>query len=394
LKKCARGIAVDKTIYFDNAATTFPKPEEVYTFMDTFYRNCGVNVGRGQHKLSSKASSLVVETRDLLLNLFYSPNKKVVFTHTATEALNIILQGISIGDNYNIYLSPFEHNAVTRVINHLQEIYKLNVYTLAFDRQTFTYDLEKIKYQFAENKPNVTVVSHASNVCGVVAPIYEICEMSKAYNAINVIDMCQTAGLIKSDLSGENIDFAVFAGHKTLYGPLGIAGFVCSGNLKPNSLIYGGTGVDSANQNLPETIPEKYEIASPNIMAIAGLNAALKWIEKIGIESIIKVEKENHRRLLEVLNKFDNIKIISPISTDTSIGVVSCTFDDYSSDNIGQILNEHNIAVRTGLHCAPFAHRFLGTFPAGTVRFSVSFFNKDDDFIKLQEVLAHIAENT
>jgi len=385
---------MNNTVYFDNAATTFPKPEAVYTFTDKFYRECGVNVGRGQHKLALTASSLVTDTRTLLLNLFHCPNKKVVFTHTATEALNIILQGLSIGDYYNIYISPFEHNAVTRVINHLQSIYKLNIYTLAVDKNTFTYDLEKIKYQFAENRPNIVVVSHASNVCGVVAPIDKICVLSKAYDAINVIDMCQTAGLVDTDLSSGAIDFAVFAGHKTLYGPLGVAGFIFSSAVKPLPLLYGGTGVDSANQSLPETIPERYEVASPNIMAISGLNAALKWIEKIGIKSLFEKEKENHKRLLEVLKIFGNIKIVSPIDEEIGIGVVSCVFDGYSSDSIGQILNEHNIAVRTGLHCAPYAHEFLGTFPSGTVRFSVSYFNDDSDFEKLQEVLEIIEINS
>lgn len=384
---------MNNTVYFDNAATTFPKPEVVYAFTDKFYRECGVNVGRGQHRLASIASNLVLETRELLLNLFHCTNKKVVFTHTATEALNTILRGLPITDNFNIYLSPFEHNAVTRTIHHLQSIYKLNIYTLAVDRNSLDYDLEKIKYQFVDNKPNIVVISHASNVCGLVAPIDKICKMSKQYEAVNVIDMCQTAGLIDSDLSSDNIDFAVFAGHKTLYGPLGIAGFVCGNNLKLAPLIFGGTGVDSASQNLPEDIPERYEVASPNIMAIAGLNAAGKWIKETGIDNIYKKEKDNHEKLLNVLRKFSNIKIVGYSNIASTIGVVSCVFDDYSSDNIGQILSDNDIAVRTGLHCAPFAHQFLGTFPAGTVRFSVSYFNDAIDFEKLREVLEYIEDN-
>lgn len=380
-------------IYFDNAATTFPKPEQVYTFMDQFYREYGVNVGRGQHKLAYTASKLVDDTRNLLLKLFRCPNKKVVFTHTATEALNVVLQGLSYCDNLNIYLSPFEHNAVTRVIHHMKSKYKLNIYALDVDKVTKSYDLEKIQYQFAEKKPNIVIISHASNVCGIIAPFQQICGLSKKYGAINVIDMCQTAGLIDTDLSSKSIDFAVFAGHKTLYGPLGVAGFICETDLKPSPLFFGGTGVDSANQDLPETIPERYEIASPNIMAIAGLNAALKWIDVTGINNIYNAEKANHSRLLEVLNDFTNIKVVGSTDLDNTVGVVSCVFDGYSSDNIGQILSNHNIAVRTGLHCAPAAHNFLGTFPAGTVRFSVSYFNNESDFEKLREVLNYIDEN-
>jgi cysteine desulfurase family protein len=380
--------------YFDNAATTFPKPEAVYAFTDKFYREFGVNVGRGQHKQSSTASKLRDETRELLLTLFHCPAKKAVFTHTATEALNIILQGLNITDNSNIYLSPFEHNAVTRVVCHLQSIYKLNVHTLAVDKNTLTYDLEKIKYQFAEEKPHFVVVSHASNVCGLIAPIKEICELSKKHNAVNVIDMAQTAGLIDTDISSIIYDFTVFAGHKTLYAPFGIAGFICSGDIAPKPLIYGGTGNDSSNQELSATIPDRYEVGSPNIAAMAGLNASLKWIEETGIENIYTKEKKNHAELIYVLRNFQNIRIICQKNKNNSIGVVSCLFDGFTSDNIGQILSGRDIAVRTGLHCAPHAHKFLDTFPAGTVRFSVSYFNTKDDFDNLNKALQYIADNS
>ena len=382
-----------QTAYFDNAATTFPKPEAVYAFMDSFYRECGVNVGRGQHKLAAKASALVAETRNLILDLLHCSNKKVVFTHTATEALNIILRGIPLADKYNIYISPFEHNAVTRVLTYLGTLYDIKVHELAIDKKTLIYNLDEVAYQFSENKPSLVVVSHASNVCGLLAPIAEICDMAKQYKAITVIDMCQTAGLVDTDLSSDNYDFAVFAGHKTMYGPLGVAGFVCNGRISPTPLIYGGTGVDSANQSLPVTIPERYEVASPNIMAIAGLNASLKWLNETGIDNVYRKEMENQLSLLSRLRNFPNIRIIGDSCTGEMIGVVSCVFDGYSSDDIGHVLSDHDVAVRVGLHCAPLAHRFLGTFPAGTVRFSVSYFNTDEDFTKLDKVLCLIAES-
>ena len=230
-------------------------------------------------------------------------------------------------------------------------------------------------------------------MCGVVAPIHKLCNMAKAFGAITLVDMCQTAGLIDTDLSGENIDFAVFAGHKTLYSPLGVAGVVSDFKIKPEPLIYGGTGVESANQALPETVPERYEVASPNIAAIAGLNASLKWIQKVGIDNIYLKEQANRDKLIGVLQKFSNISVIE-VKGSEAIGVVSCTFEGYSSDNIGQILSEQNIAVRTGLHCAPYAHKFIGTFPAGTVRFSVSYFNNDEDFERLETALEYIEENS
>jgi cysteine desulfurase family protein len=377
--------------YFDNAATTFPKPESVYTFTDEFYRECGVNVGRGQHLLAAKASALLAGTRKKLCDLCHCQNKSVVFTHTATEALNLILRGIGINNGYNVYITPFEHNSIIRTLHHLSNLFSLKIHTLAFDIKCGKYDLEKITKQFKDNPPNVVMICHASNVCGVIAPISEICKLSKSYNAINVIDMCQTMGLIDTDLSLNTIDYAVFAGHKTLYAPFGIAGFICNPNIRLEPLIYGGTGTDSANPEMPDTFPERYEAGSQNIMAIAGLNAALDWINDIGIENIYNQEQQNRERLLDMLNEYDNIKIILPFSE--SIGVVSCLFDDYSSDSIGMILSEHNVAVRTGLHCSPNAHKLLGTYPAGTVRFSVSYFNNDEDFAYLDNALNYIYEN-
>lgn len=384
---------MEKVAYFDNAATTFPKPESVYDFTNQFYRECGVNVGRGQHKLASKASALVQETRELLLELFHCAAKKVVFTHTATEAINLVLRGLPINDNYTVYISPFEHNAVTRVLYHLQTMYDIYVETLSFDKKTMTYDMARIRNQFAEKKPNWMVVSHASNVCGLVSPIKELCHLSKEFGSINIVDMCQTAGLVDTDLSGEDIDFAVFAGHKTLYSPLGVAGVVSSFSIKPKPLLFGGTGFESANQALPESVPERYEVASPDIAAIAGLNASLKWIKETGIQNIYEKEQENYKRLVELLSRYENIRIIDTHDAE-SIGVVSCLFDGYGSDSIGQILSEQNVAVRTGLHCAPTAHKFIGTFPAGTVRFSVSYFNTDEDFDVLEAALDYIELNS
>ena len=269
---------MNKTTYFDNAATTFPKPEEVLEFMDSFYRECGVNVGRGQYKLASKASGLVEETRKLLLELNHCQNRQVVFTPSATEALNIILRGISIKDTANIYLTPFEHNAVTRVFHFLSNTKKVNIHILSFDKDLSIYDIDGIKNQFNTSKPDVVVISHASNVCGMVAPIAEICALSKSYGAINVIDMCQTMGLTDTNLNNENIDYAVFAAHKTLYGSLGLGGFICKSDAILEPLLYGGTGIDSANQSMPKYLPSRFEVGSQNIVAIAGLNAALKWL--------------------------------------------------------------------------------------------------------------------
>lgn len=383
---------MNKTAYFDNAATTFPKPESVYSDMNKFYRESGVNVARGQYKLADRANIIVAETRELLLKLFHCPQKQVVFSHSATESLNIILQGLDWSNETNVYISPFEHNAVTRVLKHISNTYRINIVELKVDRKSLEFDLEGIKYQFQNANPRAVVVCHASNVCGVIAPIKEIFDFAKTYDATTVVDMAQTAGLIETDLTSVKADFAVFAGHKTLYGPFGIAGFISDKNVNLKPLLYGGTGIDSANQEMPSTIPERYEVGSLNIMAISGLNASLKWINETGIDRIKECEQENQRKLLAILSEYRNINIVGNCF-ENKIGVVSCVFDGYSCDNIGQVLSEHDIAVRTGLHCSPTAHKFLGTFPSGTVRFSVCYFTKEEDFEMLKQAIEFIKIN-
>ena len=380
--------------YFDNSATTFPKPEEVYSFMDKFYRENGVNVGRGQHKLASKASFLVDETRKLLLEILHCKNKGVVFTSTATEGINLVLQGREWKENSTVYISPFEHNAVTRTLFHLKDRYSLKIKRLAFNREKIEYDLEQIKVDFKEENPDVVICSHSSNVFGIVTPVEKIVEESKKYGAFNFIDMCQTAGLIDLNVGNENIDAVVFAGHKTLYGPLGVSGVVMKKDIELKPLIYGGTGVESANQNMPDIFPIKYEGGSHNILAISGLNASLKWLKNIGIENIYKKEKEIFNKLISLLKNYENIEIVGYREAKEQVGVVSCVFKGYAPDEIGQVLSDMDIAVRTGLHCSPYAHEFFGTFPAGTVRLSVSYFTTDDELDKLKVALDYIRENS
>ena len=377
--------------YFDNAATTFPKPEEVYQYMDSFYRNYGVNIGRGSYDTAITASSVMEDTRNLLLELFHAQGKKVLFQPTATEALNLVLRGLPWHDGMVVYVTPFEHNAVTRTLNYIQKDYKLHIIELAVDRNTLSYQLEKIAYQFQDAQPSVVIASHASNVCGVIAPIERIFPLAKKYSAITVADMSQTAGLVDIDLIAAQVDYAVFAGHKTLYGPFGASGVIVPLNVDLLPLIFGGTGIESANPLMPDILPEKYEAGSHNVQAIAGLYAALKWSKKTGISVIRERESKARERLLEILSDYPFIHTIK--GEAATVGVVSCVFDGYSSDSIGQVLNDQGIACRVGLHCAPTAHRFLGTFPAGTVRFSVGYFTTEKDFEKLQAALDYIEEN-
>lgn len=381
---------MENIVYFDNAATTFPKPECVYTAMDQFARICGVSIGRGQHSLSSKAAYIADETRELLQELFHASNKKVVFTNTATEALNIIIRGINIPKGANVYISPFEHNAVTRTLHYLQKQNNFQIIQLACSKDTYQIDIDGVAAQFKSDKPFCVIASHISNVLGAIAPIESLFSEAKKYDAITVTDMCQSAGLIDTNIASSDFDYAVFAGHKTLYGPLGISGFITSFPRELPPLIIGGTGIDSANQDMPDDIPVKYEAGSHNSTAIAGLNASLKWLLENGMDNIHQKELMYYKKLCNLLSSYDNIKLYLP---ENGIGVVSCDFDGYSSSEIGQVISK-KIAIRSGLHCAPLAHKFIGTFPSGTVRFSVSYFNTDHDFEVLEEMLDYIEENS
>ena len=378
--------------YFDNAATTYPKPECVYTFMDQFYRQSGGNAGRGHYSLAQSAGELILDTRKRIQELLHCPAKQVVFTPTATIALNIIIQGIIASGVKNIYISPFEHNAVTRTLHHYEQIERISVTQLSVTKD-LKYDLEKIRYQFDAVKPDLVIVSHASNTIGLVAPIEDIFSLAKKYDAYTLVDMAQSAGLIDCNIGLNCIDFAVFAGHKTLYGPTGISGFVMEPSIKLPVVLFGGTGYESANQDMPESIPEKYEMGTLNVVGIAGLNASLKWIQEKTIETLAQREQENRGKLLEILNNYEFIRIVGNYESNEYVGIVSCLIEGISSDSAGNIFDRQGISVRTGLHCAPLAHKFMGTYPAGTIRFSVNYFTSEEDFEQLIEALDFIEEN-
>lgn len=377
--------------YFDNAATTFPKPDCVYQYMDEFYRKSGGSVGRGQYDLALSTENMVKDTRMRVTRLLHCPAKQVIFEPTATIALNIIIQGMIEGGATNIYISPFEHNAVTRVLHHYDKSGRIKIYQLSVSTE-LQYDFQRIRYQFDSVKPDLVIVSHGSNVCGLVSPIEEIFALAKRYGAFTLADMAQTAGLVDCNVGLESFDFAVFAGHKTMYGPTGISGFVMNPGIKMPAVIFGGTGYDSANQDMPESLPERYEMGTLNIAGIAGLNAALQWIEERSVDWLWEKEKKNRQRLLDVLQEFDVVKIVGNYEGGKYVGIVSCLIEGISSDSAGGIFNRGGVAVRTGLQCAPLAHQFLGTYPAGTVRFSVSSFTCAEDFGELKRVLQYIEE--
>ncbi|WFD11310.1 aminotransferase class V-fold PLP-dependent enzyme [Tepidibacter hydrothermalis] len=384
---------LDNIVYLDNAATTFPKPERVYEQMDKVGRAYGVNAGRSSYKLAKMANKLIDETKSELGSLVNTNENDIVFSPSATIAFNQILQGLDFKTINNVYVTPFEHNAVMRTLNFLQKKYKFDIIIIPFDNKTFELDKSKLKIKFANNNPDIIIMSHVSNVTGYILPIEEIIQVASKYQPIVILDAAQSLGLISIDLSKLDVDFLVFAGHKTLYGPFGIAGFINNykkGNL--NEYILGGTGSDSLNLNMPEEGPLRYEAGSQNINAVAGLNASLKWIKETGVENIFRKKKILTEKIISKLQKLYDINLYIPNNLDRHIGIVSFCLGDYNSNELGQILDEEfNISVRSGYHCSPFMQEFLQTqHNSGTVRISLGYFNSEEDIDKLIESLEEL----
>lgn len=381
-----------ETAYFDNAATTFPKPSVVYDYADSFYRNSGGNIGRGGNALAVAAGEIAKAAKSNLKKLYDCPAGEVVFTASATDALNRILLGLNLAKDDVVYCTPFEHNAVTRPLFHLAETTGIRIEILPFDDETFVPRYEEIEEAFVAQPPRLVVMTHASNVCGAVVPVETVARMAKAYGTTTVIDMSQTAGLLPLQLSSDLFDFAVFAGHKTLYGPFGIGGFICKRGAKLRPVFFGGNGINSVEQRLPENIIQMEEIGSQNTYAIAGLKASTDWLLEQGLEAIREIEMENRDRLLDCLRAAGFCSLIGEGMECERIGVVSALFDGYSPDEGEMVLGRCGVAVRSGIQCAPYAHRFLGTLPAGTIRFSVSALTGDPEFDALERALDAIAE--
>ena len=376
-----------RTAYFDNAATTFPKPIEVYDFADSFYRTNGGNIGRGNNTLAANASHLALQVKENLLEMYHCPARQVVFTSSATDALNRILLGLSFCNGDNVYVTPFEHNAVTRPLNHLKKSTGINIRLLDFNNQSLLLDLENVEREFEEAAPSAVVMTQASNVCGAVVPVLDIARIAKRYGAIVVIDMSQSAGLIDTDLSAELVDFAVFAGHKSLMGSFGIGGFICDKNAALKPILFGGNGINSVEQEMPKDIVQMVEVGSLNTYAIAALKASTDYILNNGIEQVNLCEEQAQNKLLEMLRSYENVSVVCDNMSCQRIGVVSALFDGLSPDEAEFLLGKFGVSVRSGLHCSPYAHRFLGTLPSGTVRFSVSPLTCANDFKVLKDVL-------
>lgn len=363
------------TIYLDNAATTFPKPEQVYLAQDRVARTCCANPGRGGHRLAHEAAQIVLTARMVVAQFFNIKNcAQIAFTSNATEAINVALFGLlQAGDR--VVTTTMEHNAVARALYELQQrgVEVVKVAADVYGR----VQLGDIQ-QACSQSTQLVVLSHCSNVTGTVQPIETIGPWCREQGITFMVDAAQSAGVFPVDVEAMSIDLLAVPGHKSLLGPQGSGFLYVNEKLQLKPLKYGGTGTFSSKLNQPEQMPEHLECGTLNTPALAALTAGIRYVVQEGIDRIRFHEQSLVNRLRKGLSPLDRVCLYGP--SEAEGGVLSFTVDGIDSAEVGFLLDrQHQIAVRIGLHCSPDAHRTIGSFPDGTVRVSPGYFNTSDD---------------
>ena len=368
-----------KDIYFDNSSTSFPKAPNVGRAMGEFIENGAFNINRGSYEGAYEAGSAVLDTREMLKDLFNCPNSKnVVFTPSVTYSLNFFIKGfLKPGDH--VLVTSVEHNAVMRP---LVQIEKLGV---EFDAVPCDEEggvtADDFRAYIKENTKAI-ITTHASNVCGTIIPIEEIGALCKEKGLVYAVDTAQTAGILNIDMQKANIDFLAFTGHKGLLGPQGIGGFIASDKLEGliDPVISGGTGSLSDSEEIPDFLPDRFESGTLNLPGIIGLHQALVYLKEAGIDNMRKEKMEITKYFLDQVKEIDGVKVAGKKTVEGRLGVVSIDFEGFDNSIVSFYLSsKYNIMTRVGMHCAPRAHKTLKTFPQGTVRFSFSHFNTKEE---------------
>jgi cysteine desulfurase family protein len=363
-------------IYLDNAATSHPKPEEVYRAVDTYLRTGG-SAGRGSYRRSMDASRLLFETRELLAELFsVEASEHFIFTANATHAINQALFGLlKAGDR--VVTTDIEHNAVVRPLRALQDL-GVEVVTVAANMRSGQVDPAALQEACLEQQTKLLLMTCCSNVSGALQPVAGLGAWCRERQILFMLDGSQVAGSLPLDLSALQVDLFVAPGHKGLLGPQGTGLLYCAPGLELLPLIYGGTGAGSESDRQPLPLPEHLESGTYNMPGLAGLHAALEFILKIGVAAIRKRELEYIEQLYSGLASMPGVVVYGPSVATKRGAVISFNLSGRDPSEVGFLLSQQNIAVRTGLHCAPAAHRSLGTFPQGTVRAAPGYFTTAD----------------
>lgn len=378
-----------KVIYLDNAASSFPKPLEVAKAMTRAINVFGANPGRSGHFLSMYAAEEVYLCRQLMGELFNAQPENVVFTPNATFAINLVLKGILSAGSHAI-ISDLEHNAVTRPLK-------------ALDSLGITYSEAKVDFDNDENTvkafenlilPNTKMLActHASNVCGKILPIKKLGELAKKRGLLFLVDGAQTGGSIQIDVKENHIDYLCLAGHKGLYGPQGTGVLLLNNPLKLDTLVEGGTGVNSEELIQPLETPERYESGTINTPGIVGLKEGLKFIKKVGTENIKKYENTLLLYAYESLFDMKGVKLYTK-PDESYAAVLPMNVDGFHSNELAAFLDENLIMTRSGYHCAPTAHRRIGTIGQGAVRLSFGLFNTKGHIDQLAFLIKKFTKN-
>ena len=369
---------IKEMIYFDNPATTWPKPSQVKEAMNRFMEEVGANPGRSGHFRSIDAARIVFETREALSVLFrVKDSSRIVFTLNATESINLALKGLlKPGDH--VITSSMEHNSVMRPLRYLEK--KGVELTVAPCLDDGTLHAEEVERRI-QSHTKMVVLNHASNVTGTLLPIEEVGLIARKYNLLFLVDAAQTAGAYPIDIEKGGIDLLAFTGHKSLYGPQGTGGLVIGERIKEKEMVplkQGGTGSRSEFEEQPNFLPDCFESGTPNGVGLAGLLAGVQFVLGRGVEKIRRSEMALVNKLIRGLGNIPRVKLYGPELQEHRVATVSLTFSHLTpSDGASRLEKEFGILCRPGLHCAPAAHHTLGTFPEGTIRFGLSAFNTE-----------------
>lgn len=382
-----------REVYADYAATTYPRPRQVAEAMSSYMLEIGCSPGRGGYRKALDAARLVYDARTALASFFHVPHpEQVIFTPSVTYSLNLFIKGL-LREKDHVLISSMEHNAVVRPLARLAKEIGVRVESLPCCADGTLNPLALKKALRPDTR--LVILTHASNVTGTILPVYEAGEMLKGTDTFYCVDAAQTAGSEEVDFTALSCDCLAFTGHKGLTGPPGIGGFCISERAAAMTvpLVEGGTGSRSEDENQPDFLPDKFESGTQNVPGVAGLAAGLRFVREIGVETIRKHKKTLINVFLQGLAGIPGVQIYGTGNTENNAGVISLNLSGLDNGDLSFMLEQaYGIMTRSGLHCSPLAHKTIGTFPEGTLRFSFGHTNTMEDIDYILQALREIAE--
>jgi len=374
-------------LYFDNAATSFPKPEETINRVQDFLTSVGGNPGRGGHPLSIDAARLVFEAREKLALLVNGrQSERMIFTQNGTESLNLALLGLVKGDDH-VVTTGMEHNAVMRPLDFLQKSRNVGV-TIAPCSASGRLDLQALR-KALRKETSAVIINHGSNIIGAIQPLEEV--RDAIGDRILIVDACQTAGNTPLDVEKGRIDALCFSCHKALFGIQGLGALYLREGIEPVPLRFGGTGSRSEETRQPDMLPDKYESGTPNTPGIAGLLGGLAFVERVGLGAIARKKRRATERILEGLHRLNKVTIYGDPDYVPDLPIVLVNIEGVEPSDAAYAYNRAGVCVRVGLHCTPLSHKTIGTFPRGAIRISPGYFTDDGDIERFLDVTREIA---